>query len=141
MTKQDLEILIYTSSEDDLLSLFQEKLKVGLPLSEYKSFQSLIYDLDIECIEFAIARLSHIDNLYDHSKHLAILIPILAAYLTMFFNFLNKNVLGIIGIICTGFSACALLYIVKKERKKRTQAFSVLKIFEQVKSRKEKVEN
>ncbi|MEM5020378.1 hypothetical protein WKH37_08610 [Bacillus subtilis] len=134
MTKEDLEILIYTSTEKDLLNFFQEKFGLGNPLSDYKDSQSLIYELDIECLEYAIGRLTTIESKYDHSKFLPALIPLFAGYLQIY-NSIQRSYFA---LFYAGITLISIVWIVSIERKKRVKAASVLKLFELIKMRKEK---
>lgn len=132
---EELEKVIYTYPKKELLSFFFEKTRIGHKKEDYQKFQSLIYDLDIECLEFAISRFSHIDVIHDHSKYVPAFIPLLAAYLTMFFNFYNRHWGGLLYVSST---IIAIVWVVAVERKYRNQAISIMKIFEQIKERKEK---
>ncbi|WP_309484972.1 hypothetical protein [Bacillus atrophaeus] len=132
---EELENVIYTYPKKELLAFFFEKTKVGHSKNHYKEFQSLLYKLDIECLEFAISRFSHIDIIHDHSKYVPAFIPLLAAYLTMFFSFFEKHWGGLVYVAGT---IIAIVWIVAVERKHRNQAISIMKIFEQIKERKEK---
>ncbi|MCK8098700.1 hypothetical protein MTN95_04740 [Bacillus sp. 2CMS4F] len=132
---KELEEVIYTNSEKDLLAHFLEEFRHGEEMSYYKERQSLIYELDIECLEFAISRLSHIENIKDHSKYVPAFIPLLAAYLTMFFNFNEQKWMGLVFATVT---IICIVYIVAVDRRNRNIAVSVLKTFELIKARKEK---
>ncbi|WP_411764315.1 hypothetical protein [Bacillus atrophaeus] len=132
---EELENVIYTYPKKELLAFFFEKLKVGQSKSHYKDFQSLVYELDIECLEFAISRFSHIDIVHDHSKYVPAFIPLLAAYLTMFFNFYEKH-WGALAFAAG--TIAAIVWIIAVERKHRNQAISILETFKQIKERKEK---
>ncbi|WP_327997724.1 hypothetical protein NYE36_06220 [Bacillus sp. FSL R5-0593] len=132
---EELENVIYTYPKKELLSFFFEKTRIGHKKEEYQKFQSLIYALDIECLEFAISRFSHIDVIHDHSKYVPAFIPLFAAYLTMFFNFYEKH-WGALAFAAG--TIAAIVWIIAVERKHRNQAISIMKIFEQVKERKVK---
>lgn len=132
---EELENAIYTYHKKELLAFFLEKTRIGHDKEEYKRFQSLLYKLDIECLEFAISRFSHIDIIHDHSKYVPAFIPLFAAYLTMFFNFYEKH-WGALSFAAG--TIAAIVWIIAVERKHRNQAISIMKIFEQVKERKVK---
>lgn len=132
---EELENAIYTYHKKELLAFFLEKTRIGHDKKEYKRFQSLLYKLDIECLEFAISRFSHIDIIHDHSKYVPAFIPLFAAYLTMFFNFYEKH-WGALAFAAG--TIAAIVWIIAVERKHRNQAISIMKIFEQVKERKVK---
>ncbi|WP_430383957.1 hypothetical protein [Bacillus subtilis] len=132
---EELENAIYTYHKKELLAFFFEKTRIGHEKKEYKRFQSLLYKLDIECLEFAISRFSHIDIIHDHSKYVPAFIPLFAAYLTMFFNFYEKH-WGALAFAAG--TIAAIVWIIAVERKHRNQAISIMKIFEQVKERKVK---
>ncbi|MDA7028467.1 hypothetical protein PJ311_18170 [Bacillus sp. CLL-7-23] len=133
MTKEDLEVIIYTSSEKDLLNFFKNKFKFGHPLSEYKAFNSLIYDLDIECIEYAITRLKQIDDGTDYSRFSGVVIPLVGLFFTVYFK---TSVL--ISSLFLGAMVIGVLFIVSRGMTKRNNALFILRIFDFVKSRKNK---
>lgn len=132
---KELEEVIYTKSEKELLAYFLEEFRFGKDMNYYKERQSLIYELDIECLEYAISRFSHIENIKDHSKYVPAFIPLLAVYLTMFFK---SNEHKWMGLVFAGVTIICILYIVAVDRRNRNIAVSVLKTFELIKARKEK---
>ena len=131
----ELEDVIYTYSEKELLEYFLKEFIYGQKKEHYKKSVATLYNLDIECLEFAISRFAHIENIRDVSKYYPAFVPLLAVYLTMGFN-VNKS--KIIAFIGTAISLILIIRIIIKEKRARIVALSMLKTFEQVHARKQK---
>ncbi|MBQ4843404.1 hypothetical protein IHP27_00300 [Bacillus safensis] len=132
----ELENVIYTYPEKELLPYFLEEFKHGKNKDHYKGSIKNLHDLDIECIEFAISRFSYIDNNKDpNRRYLPIIVPLFIAYL----SFQDKLIPN--KLIWSLFVAVSILWLMKelnKDRKDRSIASSMLKTFEQVHTRKQK---
>ncbi|WP_342498066.1 hypothetical protein [Bacillus sp. FSL K6-0923] len=133
----ELEDVIYTYSEKELLEYFLKEFIYGQKKEHYKKSVATLYNLDIECLEFAISRFAHIENIRDVSKYYPAFVPLLAVYLTMAFNVNASKILAFFG---TAISLILIIRIIIKEKRARSVAVSMLKTFEQVKARKEKDE-
>ncbi|MGG1696926.1 hypothetical protein [Bacillus zhangzhouensis] len=134
----ELEDVIYTYRDKELLAYFLKEFKYGQEKNYYKKNVILLYNLEIECLEFAIARFSHMDNSLDPvRRNLMAILPLFAAFLTVAFN-VNENKWS--GFIFVTVSVLIVLWFLDKDRKDRIVTGYMLKTFEQVKARKEKDE-
>lgn len=135
---KELEDVIYTYPEKDLIAYFKEIFIFGKKKEHYQRNLSLLHSLDIDSIDFAIARFYHMDNSLDPvRRNLMAVIPLFVAYLTIAFN---VNVIKWIGFGFVTISVLAVLRQLDKDRKNRIVTGYMLKTFEQVKARKEKDE-
>ncbi|MFV5960557.1 hypothetical protein [Bacillus sp. AK25] len=132
----ELENVIYTYPEKELLPYFFEEFKHGKNKDHYKDSIENLHDLDIECIEFAISRFSYIDNNKDpNRRYLPIIVPLFIAYLSFQYKLIPNK------LIWSLFVAVSILWLMRelnKDRKDRSIASSMLKTFEQVHTRKQK---
>ncbi|UDF17591.1 hypothetical protein LG951_05215 [Bacillus pumilus] len=135
---KELEDVIYTYQDEELLSYFTESFKHGKEKEHYKKYKALLYNLDIECLEFAVTRFSNIDDSRDPSRrNLIAIIPLFLAFLTVVYSVNENKWVGF------GFVTIAILIaiaLLDTDRKKRKASGYMLKTFEQVKARKEKLE-
>lgn len=131
----ELEDVIYTYSEKELLAYFLKEFIYGQKKGHYKKSVATLYNLDIECLEFAISRFAHIENIRDVSKYYPAFVPLLAVYFTMAFNINTSKILAFIG---TAISLIFIIRIIIKEKRARSVAVSMLRTFEQVHARKQK---
>ncbi|KML17543.1 hypothetical protein LC035_06645 [Bacillus stratosphericus] len=134
---KELEDVIYTYRAKDLLAYFLEEFRYGKKKNQYKRSVSLLYDLDIECLEFAISRFHNIDNERDPARYFAFLTPFITVYITTAFKIYEDT------WVLTVVWAVALIIVMRslnKSRKDRIISGTMLKTFEQVKARKEKDE-
>ncbi|MED1533929.1 hypothetical protein P4U47_18575 [Bacillus altitudinis] len=134
----ELKTVIYTYDKNKLLNYFWEEFKYGQGMDHYETSVSLIYNLDIECIEFAIARFTQIDNNLDPDRrYLNVIMPLFAAFLIILSDF-GEEIFKYVGLCTTIISIFAVMYTLNKDRKQRGYANTMLKTFEQVHARKQK---
>ncbi|MBU8576990.1 hypothetical protein [Bacillus pumilus] len=135
---KELEDVIYTYPEKDLVSYFKKIFIYGNTKEHYQKNLALLRNLDMDSIDFAIARFYHLDNSLDPvRRNLMAVIPLFVAYLTAVFN---VNVIKILGFLFVTISVLIVLILLNKDRKNRIITGYMLKTFEQVKARKEKDE-
>ncbi|MFS0655698.1 hypothetical protein [Bacillus sp. 179-C3.3 HS] len=135
---KELEDVIYTYQEKDLISYFKKIFIYGNKKEHYQKNLSLLRSLDMDSIDFAIARFTHMDNSLDPvRRNLMAVIPLFVAYLTAV---INVNVIKWLGFLFVTISVLVVLMQLNKDRKNRIITGYMLKTFEQVKARKEKLE-
>ncbi|MFP7236201.1 hypothetical protein [Bacillus altitudinis] len=135
---KEFESVIYSSSEKETLSYFKEIFIFGKKKDHYKKNLSLLYSLDIDCLEFAIARFSYMDNRLDpNRRNLMAIIPLFLAFLTITFDVIESKWLGFVFVT---LSILLIMWLLEKDRLDRIVSGSMLKTFEQVYARKQKAE-
>ncbi|PNU21963.1 hypothetical protein [Bacillus safensis] len=133
---KELEDVIYTYRDKDLLAYFIKEFIYGHKKEHYKKSIATLYDLDIECLEFAIVRFSHIDNSLDpNRRNLMAILPLFLAFLTTTFNLIEEKWFGFVYVTV---SSLVVMWFLNKDRKDRVVTGYMLKTFEQIKVRKEK---
>jgi len=133
----ELEDVIYTYRNEELLSYFFEEFKQGKAKKDYIKSVSSLSDLNIECLEFAIARFTQIDNnLSPDRRYLNVIMPLFVAFLVMLSRL--SEVINFFGILLTGGTLFYFLFFLNKDRKNRGYANAMLITFEQVHARKQK---
>ncbi|PRS65273.1 hypothetical protein [Bacillus pumilus] len=131
----ELEDAIYTYRTKDLLAYFFQEFKYGQEKNHYKKNVLLLYDLDIECLEFAISRFWHIDNARDPAKYLAFITPFITAYITTSLKiYENTWTFSFVWLV----SLLVVTKVLDNSRRDRSVAGTMLKTFEQVHARKQK---
>lgn len=129
----ELEDVIYTYREKELLTYFLDEFKYGKKKDCYKKSVSLLYDLNIECLEFAISRFHNIDVVRDPARFFTFITPFITAYITTAFKIYEDT--RVFTVVWAG----ALIPVVMslyKIRKDRIISGTMLKTFEQVHARK-----
>ncbi|MGM0817044.1 MAG: hypothetical protein ACQEUO_16270 [Bacillota bacterium] len=135
---KEFENVIYSYSEKETLSYFKEIFIFGKKKDHYKKNLSLLYSLDIDCLEFAIARFSYMDNRLDPTRrNLMAIIPLFLAFLTITFDVIEPKWLGFVFVT---LSILLIMWFLEKDRLDRIVSGSMLKTFEQVHARKQKGE-
>ncbi|MBW2730240.1 hypothetical protein KN772_16375 [Bacillus altitudinis] len=132
----ELEDVIYTYSEKELLEYFLKEFIYGQKKEHYKKSLATLYDLDIECLEYAIYRFSHIDKYKGRNfKNYSIIASLFGTFLMIQYNYQEIKWVGLV-IAC--LAILQFLRILDREKKDRDIADSMLTTFEKIYSRKEK---
>ncbi|MFB7034576.1 hypothetical protein ACFCVS_08600 [Bacillus altitudinis] len=134
----ELENVIYTYPERELLPYFFKEFEHGKDKEHYKKSIATLYDLDIECLEYAIFRFSHIDNRKERNhKNLSIIGSLIGTLLIIQYQFHEYKWLG---VLIAGGSLLWFFNILDQEKNDRDIAGSMLTTFEKIYARKEKDE-